>query len=382
MRIAWISYCFEEYSALHVNALCREHDVLLVLPEPRDGAATYALDPAVEHYSFVNPRLRQPLRQWFAIRGILQRIRVFQPDVIHLQQGHLWLNLALRGLCEYPLVVTVHDPRHHAGDATSRKTPQWILDAGFRRADQIIVHGEALAAQVESLFACPRERIHVIPHVAMGADAVAGPVAEDEHLILFFGRIWEYKGLDQLIAAQPLITAAAPEARIMIAGEGEDFGKYQAMMQDPTRFIVHNRWISDDERASLFRQSALVVLPYNEATQSGVVPVAHNYSKPVVATRVGALAECVDDGVTGLLIPPRDPTALAEAIISLLKNPARRRQMGQAGKALLDRNCSPPVVAAQTVRAYQAAIELRRRSVPSNAARRIPSLVKADAGGR
>lgn len=108
----------------------------------------------------------------------------------------------------------------------------------------------------------------------------------------------------------------------------------------------------------MFQQSALVVLPYNEATQSGVAPVAHNYSKPVVATRVGALAECIEHERTGLLVAPRDPAALAEAIVRLLKDPVRRRQMGAAGKERLQRDCSPQAVAAMTLAAYRAALGL------------------------
>ena len=100
----------------------------------------------------------------------------------------------------------------------------------------------------------------------------------------------------------------------------------------------------------------MVVLPYDEATQSGVVPVAYNYAKPVVATTVGALAECVTDRRTGLLVPPRDPQALADAIIHLLKNPQEAAAMGRAGKQMLQRDWSPTVVAEQTVDVYQQAV--------------------------
>jgi len=238
----------------------------------------------------------------------------------------------------------------------SLKTPQWLMNYGFRKADDVIVHGEALAAEVRELFGFERERIHAIPMVTLGDATMGNEVVEDENLILFFGRIWDYKGLDQLIAAQPLINKVLPDVRIVIAGQGEDFGRYRAMMKDPSKFIVHNAWISDEQRARFFRQSAVVVLPYNEATQSGVVPVAYNYSKPVVATRVGALPESVDDGVTGLLTPARDPQAIADAVVELLQDPARRHQMGKAGKAKLDRECSPAAVAKQTADAYRAAI--------------------------
>ncbi len=359
MKIAWITYDFEEYSSLHVNALSAEHDVLLVMPRAVGQDQKYAISPNVQHYAFKKPRLRQPVRQLHSIRKILRRIAEFSPDVVHLQQGHMWFNTALNSLKQYPLVVTIHDPRHHAGDTVSQKTPQWLMDYGFRQADHVIVHGEALASQVSGLFGLPDDHVHVIPHVAMGEILEADAETEDPRLVLFFGRIWDYKGLDHLIAAEPIIAEQLPNVRIMIAGEGADFSRYQAMMHNPEHFIVRNAWISDHQRARFFQRSALVVLPYNEATQSGVVPVAYNYGKPVVATRVGALSECVDHEKTGLLVPPRDPQALAEAIVRLLKDSNLRHAMGLAGKAKLDRDCSPAVVAQQTVEAYRCAIRDR-----------------------
>ncbi|TWU34940.1 glycosyltransferase family 4 protein [Novipirellula artificiosorum] len=359
MRIAWVTYGFEEYSAYHVNALCQEHECLVVIPGDEDGATRCPIDPSIDLYAFSKPRLREPFKQWLCARRILKRVHDFHPDVVHFQGGHMWFNFALNSLRRYPLVLTIHDPRHHAGDRNSRKTPQWLMDYGFRKADHVIVHGEALAVEVNEIFALERERIHVVPMIARGEETVGNEVEEDQNLILFFGRIWDYKGLDQLIAAQPLINDVVPDARIMIAGQGEDFGRYRALMQDSSKFIVHNEWVSDELRAQFFQRSAIVALPYNEATQSGVVPVAYNYGKPVVATRVGALPECIDDGVTGLLIPPRDPQAIADAVIDLLKNPERRRQMGRAGKAKLDRECSPSVVAQRTADAYRSAIKYR-----------------------
>ena len=138
--------------------------------------------------------------------------------------------------------------------------------------------------------------------------------------VLFFGRIWAYKGLEYLIRAEPLITAEIPDAKIVIAGKGEDFSRYRAMMVHPERFVVHNEFIPDDRRAELFARASVVVLPYVEATQSGVIPVAYTFSKPVVATTVGSIPEMVDDGRTGLLVPPRSEESLAEAIVSLLRD--------------------------------------------------------------
>lgn len=380
MRIAWISYGFEEYSAQHANAMCQDCQVLMVIPASENGATKYRFDPSVEFFLFDNPRLREPLKQYSSVRRIVQRIREFKPDVVHLQAGHMWFNFALHALREFPLVVTIHDPRRHTGDKHSRKTPQWLYDYGYRKADDVIVHGESLADQVEEFLGIPRERIHTIPHVRVGNEATVSGVNEDEYLVLFFGRIWGYKGLDQLIAAQPIINAAVPEAKFLIAGEGERFDRYASLMQDPSRFIVHNTWISDSQRSEFFQRAALVALPYNEATQSGVVPVAYNFGKPVVATRVGALPDIVDDNITGLLVPPRDPQAIARAIIELLRDPERRQRMGRAGKAKLERECSPCAVAKQTIDVYRSALAHRGIGSHADKARISPGRLTSATG--
>jgi glycosyltransferase involved in cell wall biosynthesis len=366
VRIAWISYGFGEYSVRQANALAADNQVLLVQDTRSVGPYTGLVDPHVQGHFFDRARLRQPCRQARSIRNIISTVRQFSPDVIHYQGGHFWFNLALPLLREYPLVVTIHDPRHHEGDVESRKTPQRLMDFGYRRADRVIVHGRRHVEVVHREIGIPSDRIHVLPHVALGtADAgVARGVEEDARNILFFGRIWGYKGLEYLIYAEPIISREVPDVCITIAGEGEDFDRYRRLMRDPARFEVHNSWVSDDERARLFQRAAVVVLPYTSASQSGVIPIAFSHAKPVVATHVGALPEYVDDGRNGILVPPRDEVALAEAIVFLLKNHQQRREMGKDGRQKLRDEWSPDVVARSTVEVYRCAVRDRRARGP------------------
>ncbi|MCA9245483.1 MAG: glycosyltransferase family 4 protein [Planctomycetales bacterium] len=378
-----MSYGFGEYSVRHANALAEVADVLLMLPEDIAAEHRDKLSTKVELFAFAGPRLRQPLRQFGAARKILNRLDAYEPSVLHLQAGHLWFNCALAVARRWPLVVTIHNPRHHVGDRSSRRTPQCMLDYGYRRADHVIVHGDQLKAETVEQLGIATEKIHVVPHIAMGEmPQDMPPVEEDSSLVLFFGRIWEYKGLRYLIEAEPLISEAVPNLRIMIAGRGDNFEKYRRLMVHPDRFLVENEYVSETRRYEMFSQAALVVLPYIEATQSGVVPVAYTHGKAVVATRVGALPECVDDGDTGLLVPPRDVKALADAIVQLLTDPQRRRTMGHNGRRKLEQECSDGIVAHAHLDAYQRAIESheanrkeRRRTVTTK--RRQPSATQA-----
>ncbi|HZK67548.1 MAG TPA: glycosyltransferase family 4 protein, partial [Chloroflexota bacterium] len=332
MKVALISYDFGEYCTRLAQGLSREALVLLLSARQETDPYRATLGGGVIYRPFCKPRLRQPAEQLATVAGILRWVRRFQPDVVHFQHWHLWFNLALPLLRRYPLVVTVHDVVHHVGDRESARTPSWLIRLGYRSADRLVVHNRKLIPTVSREAGFPEDRIHVIPHISFAGPPDREAEASWEPAILFFGRIWPYKGLEYLIQAEPSITERVPGATIIIAGRGEDVGRYREMMRHPERFELYNRFIPEAERAALLRRAAVVALPYVEASQSGVVPLAYAFSRPVVATRVGGLPETVDDGETGCLVPPRNPGALADAIVRLLRDPESARRMGARGK--------------------------------------------------
>jgi glycosyltransferase involved in cell wall biosynthesis len=327
--------------------------VLLLLPEGLADPFITDLDPRVIYRPFSRARLRQPLRQLLRNRQIIKQIREFNADVLHIQQGSLWFNIGLLFERGCPVVLTVHDAEPHPGDKDSRRTPYFFWKLAFRRADQIIAHNRYVQGLMQKKLGVPDGGIRIIPHIQIGRASESISATDDCRTVLFFGRLWPYKGLEYLIRAEPWITQQIPDVKIVIAGTGEDIERYRQMMVHPDRFIVLNRYIPEDETDRLFQQASLVVLPYIESSQSGVIPVAYTYGKPVVATKVGGLPEAVVDGVTGILVPPRDERSLADAIVSLLNNDVLRHRMGQCGKELIQRECSPTVVAQDTLGVYR-----------------------------
>jgi glycosyltransferase involved in cell wall biosynthesis len=357
LSVAMVSFDFGEVCVPIANALSESADVTLILPRSQLEPLAHDVDSSVRVLMFVKPRLRQPLRQTIMCRTVLRALARCQPDVIHLQQGHLWFNLVgLPLLGRRPLVVTVHDPAAHPGDRGGRRTPQAVMNLAFRRADHVIVHAERLRAAMVQRRRMPPATVHVIPHVAIGSVNGRPAGHDDGRTVLFFGRIWPYKGLDHLIRAEPLISARVAGVRFVIAGQGEDFARYRAMMRDPDRFTVINDFVSSTRRAQLFAEATVVVLPYVEASQSGVIPIAYAHEKPVVATSVGGLPEAVEDGHTGFVVPPRNERALADAVVQLLEDPPLRRAMGAAGRRKLEEEWSPARVAADTLRVYDLAL--------------------------
>lgn len=137
--------------------------------------------------------------------------------------------------------------------------------------------------------------------------------------LLFFGLIKDYKGLDTLLEAMPIIRAAIPDIRLQIAGSvyGDEtvYTKQIEQLELNASVETDFRYISGEEVKEYFRAADVCVLPYKSATQSGVIATAFSYDTPVIASDVGGLSEYIEDGVTGLLVPPNDPPALAEAVI-------------------------------------------------------------------
>lgn len=286
---------------------------------------------------------------------LYRQIREFRPDVLHIQQGYVWFNPLLWFMRGCPVVVTVHDPTPHVGDRLGRKTPQIVADLAYRRANAVVVHNEQMKGEMTKR-GTAADKVHVVPTVIRGNAEAGDGVPEPGNVVLFFGRIWPYKGLEYLIRAEPLIAAEVPEVRIVIAGAGEDFARYRRMMVHPERFEVLNEFIPFDDTARLFQRASVVALPYIDATQSGVIPTAYNFGKPVVATTVGGLPSMVDDGVTGYLVEPRDVEALAAAIVRLLKDPSLRARLGEQGKQKAEREFAAEAVAVETLAVYRSVV--------------------------
>jgi len=360
MRVVLLSFWFIEYTIHLANSLAKSVDLLLMLPKNKTEQYTQMIDKRIATCLFHLPRVRHP-NNIVMIYRIAKRINTFKPDLIHLQGGHAWFNLILGALCrKRTLVITVHDVINHIGDKDSLKIPPFISDLGKRYTDHIIVHGNRLKTQMVNEYNRTADTVYVIPHGELSlyknlSKEKEGPAQEDD-TILFFGRIWEYKGLRYLIEAEPLISQENPKVKIVIAGSGENFEKYEKMFVNRDRYVVHNRFIPNEMVADLFRRASIVVLPYIEASQSGIIPLAYAFGKPVVATDVGSIAEVVDEGKTGYIVPPKNPEALARAINVLLKDKTKLKTMGENAYAKTENDLSWNTIAKKTLHVYKNAL--------------------------
>lgn len=331
LRILLISYFgLADYTIALANALAKNNNVMLVLAKKSALSFIDQIEESVISYLIDFPRLRNPRNLFYTLK-IYRQIKNFDPDIIHFQGGFIWFAFILPLLRRWPIVTTIHDAEPHQGDILSRNM-RWFLPnvMALRFSSKLIVHGDNIKNELLTKSAIHPDKIIKIIH----GDSFlyrhdTTPKKCEHHRILFFGRILKYKGLPYLLKAQPLISQEIPDLKICIAGEGDILKNYDHLFIDRDCYEIYNHYIDNKLMVELFQKSCLIVLPYSEASQSGVVSLAYTFSRPVVATNVGALPEIVEHNKTGLIVPPNDEKKLAEAIISLLKDENKCTRLGQ-----------------------------------------------------
>ena len=196
---------------------------------------------------FYIPRTRNP-KSLLTIRNIIKAVKKHNPSLCHIQaNGHHLFFLAFPFLKKYPIVNTIHDPKPHLGEDKLRK--RVMINAALKNTNQFITHGEILKYEIIRNYHIPERKIHVIPlgNLAIFKKWQMKEVEEIPNTILYFGRIWKYKGLDYLIRAEPLISKEIPNIKFIIAGRGEKFDKYEKMIVNKDKFIIKNKYVSNEE---------------------------------------------------------------------------------------------------------------------------------------
>ena len=140
---------------------------------------------------------------------------------------------------------------------------------------------------------------------------------KNEKVILFFGYIRKYKGVHDLIDAMKIFCQSS-DAHLLIVGEYyDDENSYREQVRKlnlSEKISIVSDYVPSSEVAKYFSACDVVVLPYIDATQSGIIQIAYNFDKPVIATSVGGLKEVIVDNYSGLLVPPNNPNELANAM--------------------------------------------------------------------
>lgn len=331
-RIVVFSPGYAEYAYRFAAGLAESADVLLVLDRGNLARELDGLEIAAPASMQVVPVDFRPIwKMYLQFPALLQRMWRFKPDVIHLQEvthtvcalvERLWRGRAA-------LVLTVHDPEPHSGsDSALKRSIRKAMAAARGLADGVVLHGPACLARYRELYGEAKPLLSM-PHGAILVPAPHERRAPIPGRVLFFGRVERYKGLSVLLEAARLLQVRRPDIRIHVAGRGEDLNANRQLAESLPNVKLDERFLPASDVLAAFQEAEVVVAPYVDATQSGVVAAAFGNDRPVVASRVGGLADAVEDGVDGVLVEPGDGAALADALESLCGSP-RLRAMADA----------------------------------------------------
>jgi D-inositol-3-phosphate glycosyltransferase len=232
------------------------------------------------------------------------------------------------------LVFTAHNVDAGERDGGSSLATRWTLRLIYRRMDHIFVHTQTMKRQLQQGFGVDAARVTVIP---FGLNTVVPDssltriqarerlgISPDEKIMLFFGNITPYKGLEYLLQALALIeNRGSIRPRLVVAGRVKDrrskpyYEELVALIKrlelEP-HIIAHVEFIPDEEVEAYFKAADVCVLPYTKVFQTGVLFLAYRFGLPAVVTDVGAVREDLVEGRTGLVCRPHDSRDLADTL--------------------------------------------------------------------
>jgi len=282
------------------------------------------------------------LRPWLLFFPLFRAITTKKYDMVHIQ-GHsylFFLFVPLLKLQGKPIYWTIHDVDFRPTNSGLRGKLE-TMQVKFlcqnkmlsKHVNFIIVHGSKLKDKLISK-GISDEKIYVMPHFDYGylLSLNSGKnMGNTNGYVLFFGKIKPYKGLNILIKAARIVRKQlGNKFSVVIAGKGSlAYCDTLLSTEDLEYIYVQNRFIPEVEIPRLFKEAKFLVLPYTDASQSGVVSLAYTFSKPVIVSNVGSISEYVDHGVTGFTFETGDIGQLANYMTKLVEDNNLCNEMGK-----------------------------------------------------
>jgi len=310
------------YATQYANNLAEFKETMLVCPKYADKKVLSKkiikneLGADINIFKF----LLQTINIFQHIKSIYNIFK-FKSKTIHFLDNHPWtiIYALFFKLFRKKIIITQHDPIQHTGEP--RAFLQNIINKIQRIfANKIIVHGKFIKKQMFIQYKTPKNKIIVFPHgdyefiKKYDSNKL---IKTEKNTFLFFGRILKYKGIGILFDSLEQLNKLNKNFKLLIAGSG-DLSEYKEKIKKYEKNLeIHNRYIDESEIPVFFKRSSFVVLPYLDATQTGIIPIAYAYKKPVLITNVGALPEVVENKKTGIIVKV-NKKSIAEGINWLL----------------------------------------------------------------
>ncbi len=276
-------------------------------------------------------------------------------DLVHTHCPSFGFTRAVRDRLKIPHVVTYHCDTTMSEKFLGVKMPKFVISAVefltnlyakmiLPRVDAIITTTESYASTSPVMKNFPHHAIPIGIHYELfDASRKKQGITEekrDRKKVLFLGRLAANKGIDYLVHAIPLVLKEVPDAKFVICGEGEEKPHVEAYIdQVGVRGRIEFRGkVNLDEMVELYSTCAMFVFPsINRLEAFGIVQLESMACyTPVIASNIPGVNNVMDEGKNGLLVEPRDPKALAEAIVKILKDPELAKSMGAHGRRLVE----------------------------------------------
>lgn len=309
-------------------------------------------------------------REWARLTREIHRIH---PDVALFSSIRFrFLALFLRALARdgIPLAQLCHEfANREAAPGPAARLAGALLPSPYGFFSSIFLFSAPAARAFRRAVPEAAGKVRALPH---GPELIFDPapgdaaaldaryaLAPSDRIVLMFGGLRPSKGVSDLIEAFARLPDT-PGTRLLIAGYPSrefDTGAAQeslARLGLAQRATLDFRYLGRTELGALIRRAAVVVFPYRSATSSGALALAMSLGRPVVATSAGGLADAMEDGVTGRLVPPEDPEALARAISDLLAAPEAAEALARRGRQVILSDRSWPAIAARMIATLEA----------------------------
>lgn len=260
-----------------------------------------------------------------------------EPKIFHILWNNKFENLDRTLLMLYyrslrkRIVLTAHNVNAAKRDSEDTLVNRITLRIQYRLANHIFVHTEKMKAELKDEFGVQEAHVTVIPFGINNSVPNTGltpneakkqlGIGKEEKAILFFGRITPYKGLEYLVEAFQQLSAEDGSYKLIIAGRPDCSEQYWSALQktirqslQSDRVLLRSEFIPNEQTEVYFKAADILVLPYREIYQSGVLFLGHSFGLPVLTADVGSLKEDIVEGETGFVFRPQDALDLAKTL--------------------------------------------------------------------
>jgi glycosyltransferase involved in cell wall biosynthesis len=358
----------------------RGHTVTVLIPpwDDPDRSGQVWSEDGVQVVNVSLPRgvFRLPmLFHLLLTRTLVAQALALQPEVIHFFKPKAYAGLAHLGLWGWrrltglpvQLVVDTDDWEQAWNEilpysAGQKKFFAWQEKWGLRHADAVTVASRALESLVAAQIGGDTSRVSYVPNgcfVPRHSDAEAS-AGTNAPTILLFSRFLEFR-LERIVTLVKMVAAQLPQARWLIVGAGlqseEKTLAVNLAQANLTQYVHFTGWLPFDQLPAYFQAADVAIYPYDDTLLNRTkcsVKLIHLLAAglPVVADSVGQNCEYIGSGVSGILVPPEDDVAFSQAVITLLQQPEKRQELGQAAAQAIQEKFNWPRLSQIVEKAY------------------------------